>query len=217
MMLQILSIVIDFNNNDAVKGEQNMNIKKILIDSAEKLEISNNVIGYSYNEKLPYMQISYDNEGFFVKFTVFEKDPLREHTNHFSKVHMDSCVEFFVNFTPQYADRYINFEANANGAMNASFRKNRYEKKDLRIDEIESLNISPKIYSDYWTLEYKIGFDLIKKYYPQFDISKKEAIKCNIYKCCENSTPQHFLMYFNIPIPEADFHLPEYFGSLEIE
>lgn len=194
-----------------------MNIKKNSIDSADKLEISNNIIGYSYSDKLPYMQISYDDEGFFVKFTVFEKNPLREHTRHFSMVHLDSCVEFFVNFTPKFTDRYINFEANAYGAMNASFRKNRYEKTDLKIDEIESLNIIPKIYSDFWTLEYKISFELIKKYYPEFDISRKEDIKCNIYKCCENSIPQHFLMYFNIPLPEADFHLSEYFGILGIE
>ena len=194
-----------------------MSIKKHSIDSADKLVISNNVIGYSYSGKLPYMQISYDDEGFFVKFTVFEKNPLREQTKHFSMVHLDSCVEFFVNFTPQNTDRYINFEANANGVMNAAFRTNRYEKTNLKIDEIESLNIVPKIYSDFWTLEYKISFDFIKKYYPEFDISKKEAIRCNIYKCCENSVPQHFLMYFNIPLPDADFHLPEYFGTLEIE
>lgn len=194
-----------------------MSIKKIAVDNADKLEISNNVIGYSYSDKLPYMQISYDDEGFFVKFTVFEKNPLREHTEHFSMVHLDSCVEFFVNFTPQYTDYYINFETNANGAMNASFRKNRYEKKNLEINEIEDLNITSKIHSDYWTAEYKIGFGLIKKYYPDFDISKRDNIKCNIYKCCENSIPQHFLMYFNIPLPDADFHLPEYFGIMEIE
>ena len=51
---------------------------------------------------------------------VQEADPKRVMTGHFQPVHLDSCVEWFVNFSPETSDCYFNFEVNANGVMNVA-------------------------------------------------------------------------------------------------
>lgn len=192
-------------------------IKKTAVDTADKIFINNKLWGYTdYNNEV-YAQISYDNEGFWVKFTVFESNPKRTKKEHFEHVHLDSCVEFFCNFDPGNSDKYINFETNANGVMNASFRRNRADSQKLLKEEIEAFGIKTEIYDDKWTVSYKIGFSFIKKYYPQFDIEKCKFIKCNLYKCGDETQIMHYLSYFDVKCEKPDFHRPEYFGKIEIE
>lgn len=173
-------------------------IRKQTVDKAEKIEIANNAIGFTYINKLPYLQISYDNYGFNIKFTVFESNPVTTQTIHQSPVHLDSCIELFMNFNPSDSDKYINFEVNSNGIMFAALRKNRFEKRNLLISEIYDLHITTKSFAVHWIVKYIISFDLIKKYYPSFDISRKNTMKGNIYKSGEYSNPEHYLMYCSI-------------------
>ena len=192
-------------------------IKKIPIENSEKNQIRNALWGYNQYTSEVYVNIVYDEEGFTVKFTVNEKNPTRTKTKHLEFVHLDSCVEFFVNFDPENSDKYINFETNANGVMNVAFRSDRYDGKYLELEEIEGFNITPEIKEDYWTITYKIGFDFIKKYYPDFDINKSKYIKGNIYKCGEETPVEHYMSYFEVKCEKPDFHRPEYFGKIEIE
>ena len=190
-------------------------IKKCDVNMAEKVKIDiDNWNTNTYTLDV-FAQISYDEEGFIVKFTTMEADPAREKTEHFQFVHQDSCVEFFVNFTPETSDRYFNLEANANGVMNVSFRKDRYESSPLLKEEVDGFNITPKIYEDYWTVEYKVGFDFIKKYYPDFDINTCEYVTGNLYKC--NGANPIWLTHFPIGHEKPDFHRPEYFQKIPVE
>lgn len=192
-------------------------IKKTKIENADKFPINNIQWGYTgYNNEV-YAQISYDDKGFNVKFTVCERNPLRNKTKHFEHVHLDSCVEFFVNFTPEKSDKYINFETNANGVMNTAFRRSRFDSVNLELKEIEEFDITPEIHEDYWTVSYKIGFDFIKKYYPEFDIKNCKYIKGNLYKCGEETAIEHYISYFPVGCDTPDFHRPEYFGKIEVE
>lgn len=190
-------------------------IKKCDVNMAEKVKIDiDNWKTNTYTLDV-FAQISYDDEGFIVKFTTMEADPIREKTEHFQFVHQDSCAEFFVNFTPETSDRYLNLETNANGVMNVSFRKDRYESSPLLKEEVDGFNITPKIYDDYWTVEYKVGFDFIKKYYPDFDINTCEYVTGNLYKC--NDAKPILLTHFPINHEKPDFHRPEYFQKIPVE
>jgi len=104
----------------------------------EKIFVDKTNWGFTDYQPEVYATIMYDETGFDVEFVIKEKDPLREKTNHFDEVCEDSCVEFFVNFDPENSDKYINFEVNANGAMQASLRKDRYDYIDLTRSDIES-------------------------------------------------------------------------------
>ena len=194
-----------------------MIIKKMSMENAEKYQIKNALWGYTKYTPEVYVSIVYDDEGFIVKFHVNENEPTRTKTEHFEPVHLDSCVEFFVDFDPEHSDKYINFETNANGAMNVAFRSDRHNFERLKIAEIEKFNITPEINGEYWTLTYKIGFDFIKNYYPEFDIQKTKYVKGNIYKCGDETPVEHYMSYFEVKCENPDFHRPEYFGEIEIQ
>lgn len=161
--------------------------------------------------------ISYDDAGFCVRYVITESDPTRVYTHHFDPVHKDSCAEFFVNFDPEHSDRYINFEVNANGAMNPAFRKDRYIFEPLKVEEIESFDITVNIESDQWTVSYHIPFNFIKKYYPQFDIKTCRYVVGNLYKCGDETPVYHLLSYFPMPDGDDDFHQPSTFRTIAVQ
>ena len=161
--------------------------------------------------------LSVTETGFKIAFTVFESDPKRVHTTHFSPVHTDSCVEWFVNFAPNVCDRYFNFEVNAAGAMNVAFRRDRYDFTPLTAEEVESFNITPVIYENHWEVSYEIPFSFIKKYIPGYEPKSGDIIKTNMYKCGDETAAPHYLALFRVGHSEPDFHRPEYFGEMQIQ
>lgn len=185
-------------------------------NAAKKLSIDKCLWGYDKYTPEVTLELSYDDEGFSVHFEVFEKNPKRDAKKHFEKVHKDSCLELFLNFSPKTSDRYMNFEVNANGVMNVAFRKDRYEKTLLSLEEVESFNIKAEIFDDYWVLDYKIGFDFLEKYYPEFNIDNCEYLLGNAYKCGDETKIPHYLALFEVGCDKPDFHRPEYFQKFII-
>lgn len=162
-------------------------------------------------------KIYHDNKNFFISFKVFEKNPLAKKTEHMAMVCEDSCVEWFVNFTPDSSDKYFNFEVNALGTMHAAYRKDRHEGEFLELCDIDSMDIQPNVLEDFWTVSYKIDFDLIKKYAPEFDIEQCSYIKMNLYKCGDLTQVPHYGACFKVGCENPDFHRPEYFGSVKVD
>lgn len=161
--------------------------------------------------------VCYSDTGFHAKFKVPEKNPRAVMTEHFQGVHLDSCVEWFVNFAPEKCDRYFNFETNANGVLNAHFRKDRHDKLPLTVQDANSLNIKTEILEDYWTVEYTVTFDFIKKFIPDYEFKKGMELKANVYKCGEATEVAHFGMWQEIKREKPDFHQPDDFGTMVIE
>lgn len=179
------------------------------------------VENYYKNEKDYYPEVEfsvcYTDEGFEVLFKVYERNPKAVMTKHFEFVHLDSCVEWFVNFYPEKCDRYFNFETNANGVINTHFRKDRYDKIPLTVQDAESLNIKTEILDDYWTVTYTVTFDFIKKFIPDYEFKKGMELKANVYKCGEETEAPHLGMWQEIKREKPDFHRPEDFGTMVIE
>jgi len=192
-------------------------IKNVPIEMADKFMLDNKLWGFEDYHAKVYAQIAYDDQGFLVRFFIRESNPLMEKTHHFEEVCQDSCVEFFVNFTPEYSDRYINFEVNAAGIMYVGIGTDRYDNKLLTLDEVKGLNAQAERYADYWTVSYGISFELIKKYYPQFDIAKCSYLLGNLHKCGSRTAYRHYLTYYPIGCERPDFHRPEYFGRIAVE
>lgn len=193
-----------------------LEIRNDNICDADKWKLENKLWG-SEDYHIPVVsQVVYDEEGFIVKFTVEESDPLREKKNHLEFVHEDSCVEFFVNFSPETSEKYINFEVNALGSMNVAFRSNKTDGVPLKIDEIESFHITTEIEKSFWSVTYKIGYDFIRNYYPGFDIDNCTYIRGNFYKCGNNTSIRHYLSYFKIDLEQPNFHCPEFFGNIYV-
>ena len=191
-------------------------IEKVSVNNAKKIKIDKSLWGYDEYKPEVTLQISYDDLGFNVLYTVFEKNPKRDKKTHFEPVHEDSCVELFLNFMPKSSEKYINFEVNANGVMNVAFRKDRQNKKLLKKEEINDLGIKAEIFDNYWCVSYKISYDLIKGYYPDFDINTCEYLLGNAYKCGDKTNVPHYISLFEVGCEKPDFHRPEYFNKFEI-
>ena len=156
-------------------------------------------------------------DGFVMHISVPESNPRREHTEHLHFVHEDSCVEWFVNFMPEKCDKYFNFEVNANGIMNVSFRKDRYEAQDLTLEDIASLGIKANIYAQNWEVTYTVPFHIIKKYIPEYQFEEGMTISTNFYKCGNKTEFPHYGIWHPYPLEKPDFHRPEYFGAVVLE
>ena len=148
---------------------------------------------------------------------IHESNPIREKTEHFQFVHEDSCAEWFVNFAPEICDRYFNFEVNANGCMNVSFRKDRYDCTALSLEDVESLEIQTQIGQDMWEVDYTVPFALLQKYIPGYTFQKGMMIKANFYKCGDKTKYPHFGMWNKVEVEKPDFHRPEFFGEIVLD
>lgn len=135
-------------------------------------------------------------------------------------VWQDSCCEFFVSDPSD--GTYYNFEMNCIGYVLASKRKNRNdfiyfpEEQHSRIIRHTSLERKPfedpdNEYS--WDMAICIPFDLIG-----VDAENlPSSVRANFYKCADYSAHPHYLSWNPIDVPSPDFHLPEFFGTLNLK
>ena len=65
------------------------------------------------------VKIGYDQSCIYVNFKVDDQYILSKNTVYNSKVHEDSCVEWFIR--PQGAKGYYNFELNAGGTLHVNY------------------------------------------------------------------------------------------------
>ena len=169
-----------------------------------------------YRPEVDYV-LSADESGFCMHMTVYERDPRRTETEHQKDIYKDSCAEWFVNFAPEICDRYFNFEVNANGAMYAAFRKNRYEYAFLPAGDMEKLEIQAEIRDDRWEVRYRVPFSLIRKYIPDYRFEEGMKIRTNFYKCGDETAYPHFGIWNESPLKKPDFHRPEYFAEVILD
>jgi len=160
---------------------------------------------------------TYSDKGFHASFKAFEKNPKVTKTKHFEHVHLDSCLEWFINFDPVHTDRYFNFEMNAGGVANAAFRKGRHDKTYLTVEDIDAMEIKTEIFDDYWTLDYTVPFELIKKYIPDYEFKTGLKHPSNIYKCGNETEFVHYGCWSMVNREKPDFHEIDYFGTMTIE
>lgn len=160
---------------------------------------------------------TYSDKGFHTHFDAYERNPRAVVTQHQGPVCNDSCLEWFMNFDPVHTDRYFNIEMNAKGTANIAFRKDRYDKTPLTVEDIESMDIKTKVFEDYWTLDYTVPFELIKKYIPDYEFKTGVECPANVYKCGDETEAVHYGCWSMVNIEKPDFHMPAYFGRMIIE
>lgn len=173
-------------------------------------------IGEDYCPKVVF-NATYSEKGFHAHFVTYEKNPRITKTKHLELVNEDSCVEWFMNFDPVHTDRYFNFEVNAGGIANIAFRKDRYDKTPLSVEDIEMLDIKTEIFDDYWTVDFTVPFELLKKYIPEYEFKKGLEHPANVYKCGDFTEIPHYGCWSMVSREKPDFHIPSYFGKMTIE
>ena len=169
------------------------------------------------------VEVSNDHEAIVLKWHVKGAQLRAVTTEDQGPVWEDSCVEFFCQVPGE--EHYCNFECNCIGAMVGSRRKGRAEEV-VPFSADEMGRIARKC--DYpreafgeqdgefeWTVEERIPLDLIFQR-PISNLQFPLTLRCNFYKCADQTKRPHFLSWRPIDLPKPDFHCPQFFGEIEL-
>lgn len=173
---------------------------------------------YNYQPKVRF-SIAHGDDCLFLKYYVREQAIQAMYTKTNDPVYKDSCVEFFIAF-PGGKD-YYNFEFNCLGTCRSGIGTGRNERKSLPetvIASIKSLAVikpAHKTQSDIiWQLTLMIPVEVF--YEHKIRQLKGTKARVNFYKCGDNLPKPHYLAWNQIKAIEPNFHLPEFFGEMQL-
>lgn len=155
--------------------------------------------------------VGYDENGLTVHFVTDETNLRAEETRHLHYVHLDSCMEMFMQFDAERDERYINIEINPNGTVYCAVCYDRYRTEKIALEDVELLGIRTVIKEDGWEIFYTVPVSFIKKYIPTYRHGAGARMRGNFYKCGNETVHPHYACFANIETAEPDFHRPEYF------
>ena len=174
-----------------------------------------------------HARLLYDNQNLYIFFKVQDQYVRAVAEELHGKVWEDSCVEFF--FTPhaELENIYFNLETNCGGMMLFRYNnRNSDTEKYVEAADCEKMGLIhslPKIITNEirepvtWTLTYKIPFDVIARYSEMTTPHASVKWKANFYKCADKTSHPHWLTWAHVDNSTPNFHLPEFFGTLEFE
>ena len=162
-----------------------------------------------------------ENEGFILRMTCAEKEPLCRFRQYNEPVYTDSCLEFFADYTGK--GTYVNMEMNACGTLLSCVgegRSNRTPIKDLCEGAI--FPVSSRIDANSWTVTAQIPLTMLAEIYGEtteslsMHMAAGYTFRGNFYKCGDETAIPHYGMWSPVGTENADFHRPEFFGELVI-
>lgn len=162
-------------------------------------------------------------DGFYLKMICEEKNPLRTYWKNQEPVYRDSAMEAFFMFessgeaSRQSGDQvYLNFEANANGALLAGYGKERMYRSCFSKEIMEQFACKADRGEDFWSVSLRIPQTVLERIYGPLDLGPGSSFACNFYKLSETESIEHYASYSPIKTQIPSFHLPEYFASAQI-
>jgi hypothetical protein len=171
------------------------------------------------------VKLLYDNNNIFIFFRVEDRyvKAISEKTN--DPVWRDSCVEFF--FTPNNSmpNAFFNLETNCGGIMYFQFNKDD-TKKFIDISDCQKIEIYHSLprqikneinKPSVWYISYRLPVEVVAKYCQMQKPCTGAIWKANFYKCADKVSHPHWLTWSFIDNPTPNFHLPQFFGTLEFE
>lgn len=164
-----------------------------------------------------HAQLCYDDETFYVRMWAEEADIRAEYPvdDLLASTYEDSCLEFFLSPVPGDA-RYLNFEFNPNCAAGVEIGTMKTDRTRLvRADDVYEASSART--EDGWEITYKVPFDFIRQFYPDFTAESGTVLRGNFYKCGNLTTNKHYISWNPIDSDTPNFHMPESFGELVLE
>jgi len=190
------------------------------VDSAcVRLDVD--IFKWQDNRYRPKTQVflSYDMTALHIRMISSEKETLVRTVRDNGPVWCDSCMEMFIRPFGDDA-RYMNFEINPAGAMVMGIHLNRREKTELILRY--KCRVNPVPFSDSkngsWGVVFTVPFAMLCEIYGrECRFGSGSIIRANFYKCGDETRYPHFGMWNEIESEVPDFHMPEYFGRLQLQ
>ena len=111
-----------------------------------------------------------DENGIGMKFASDEKNPIGEADGMNTDVYLDSCVEIFLNASPETCDKYLNFELSVNGFMHFGLGAGRFD-RELQYIDFDRLHIDTSVLQNGgWEAKFYIPYTLLKTTIPKFPL-----------------------------------------------
>ncbi|MCR5088268.1 MAG: hypothetical protein K6C08_01980 [Oscillospiraceae bacterium] len=130
-----------------------------------------------------------------------------------SSVWEDSCLECFFSFDGQ---NYVNLEANANGALRASFGPDRHRRRFIREMDIPQPYAEACLRDGSWEIFFRVPVGTIEALFAVTPGSGT-LFRGNFYSCGDLTPQPHYASWNPVETASPDFHRPEYFGLLRIK
>lgn len=159
-------------------------------------------------------QLCWDDAALWLRLRAREADIRAEHpsSERLAMPCQDSCLEFF--FSPEPGDmRYFNIEYNPNRCLYLGFGGERA----LRVRLIPKRDpFAPEVTRtpDGWELRYRVPFDFLRQFYPNFAPAPGAEMRANCYKCGDLCAREHYLAWNSVDSPTPNFHRPQDFGRM---
>ena len=173
------------------------------------------------------VKLQYDAKNIYVIFRVQHRYVRAVTSQTNGEVWKDSCVEFFFAPNPDCPKAYFNLETNCCGILLAQYHTGpRQNSRSLNVDDTLQIEIASSASGPIrneiakpltWTLEYAVPFKMLSKYDGVVRPETGVIWKGNFYKCADKSSRPHWLAWSPIESSAPDFHLPQFFGTLEFE
>lgn len=163
--------------------------------------------------------IAHNDKAIFLKYEVSE-DIIKVNTYETNgPVNKDNCVEFFVSFGVE--KEYYNIELNCVGICRMAYgkvRSNRIFLTEQTINKIKThieIKTAPvnSVTKYLWKITLIIPVEVF--IYSHLKTLHQQSGFGNFFKCGDDLPYTHFNSWNMIDAKIPDFHLPEYFGSLD--
>lgn len=149
-------------------------------------------------------------DGLSVLMHTDEKDLRSEVAVENGDVCTDSCMEFFFKPSP-WDTNYINIELNPSGVMHLAIGSGRHNRRLLDTDR-SIFSIESSVKNGDWAIKFYLPYEFL---YEHFD-TVADVCKANFYKCGDMTDHQHYISWTDVETPSPDFHVPDFFGYLEM-
>lgn len=194
---------------------------KMLLEAGAKASIDQ----VNWKKKFPgslsvTVRAAHDGETLYLYYTIEGEELRATNTKDFGSVWEDSCVEFFMQREGETS--YRNFECNVLGVLLSRYHESREKgvsQTDLmsdifRYSTIQHRYENNKQVSD-WTMYLEIPKQALG--FAGNESLGGQKLRANFYKCGDKTPMPHFLSWNPIDLPEPNFHVPQFFGLLELE
>ncbi len=159
-----------------------------------------------------YGQVCYSTDALHVRLTCLESDPKITYHNPNEPVYKDSCLEFFINPTPE-KDTFCDFECNAAGTLLLGH----YNQGDFGLldpDARPNFQVKAKREANFWQVEYIIPASFLEQTFPGFCFADNSEIRVNFYKCGDETDTPHYSCWSPIRSENISFFCSQDFGTL---
>lgn len=168
-------------------------------------------------------KLMYNDENLYLIFRVHDRYVRCVTKNYNGPVFEDACVEFFFSPDIKFPNEYFDLEINCGGIPLFCYAPitKMFTVEDIKKIEIaHSLpqKVDPEISGPItWTIECKIPLIILEKYSNIIHPNAGVSWKANFFKTASKGSNPHYLTWAVVKSDKPNFHLPQFFGTLEFK